>query len=102
MIKRLPTMQETQVQFLGWEDPLENGSATHSSIPGVPCGSPGKEYACNVGDLGSVSPWARKIPWRRESLLTPVFWPHKELEMTERLSLSLFPEEKWRILHLQT
>ena len=25
-------MQETQVQFLGWEDPLEQGMATHSSI----------------------------------------------------------------------
>ena len=26
------TMQETWVQFLGWEDPLEKGSATHSSL----------------------------------------------------------------------
>ena len=25
-------MQETRVQFLGWEDPLEKGIATHSSI----------------------------------------------------------------------
>ena len=25
-------MQETQVRFLGWEDPLEEGRATHSSI----------------------------------------------------------------------
>ena len=25
-------MQETRVQFLGWEDPLEKGMATHSSI----------------------------------------------------------------------
>ena len=25
-------MQETQVQSLGWEDPLEEGTATHSSI----------------------------------------------------------------------
>ena len=25
-------MQETQVQSLGWEDPLEEGMATHSSI----------------------------------------------------------------------
>ena len=30
-IKRLPTMQETQVQSLGWEDPLEKKMATHSS-----------------------------------------------------------------------
>ena len=32
MLKRLPTMQETQVQSLGWEDPLEKEMATHSSI----------------------------------------------------------------------
>ena len=40
--------------------------------------------------------WVGKIPWRREQLLTPVFWPgefhglyspwgHKESDMTERL-----------------
>ena len=32
MVKNLPAMQETQVQFLGQEDPLEKGMATHSSI----------------------------------------------------------------------
>ena len=32
MVKNLPEMQETQVQPLGWEDPLEKGMATHSSI----------------------------------------------------------------------
>ena len=32
LVKNLPAMQETWVQFLGWEDPLEKGSATHSSI----------------------------------------------------------------------
>ena len=42
--------------------------------------------------------WVRKIPWRREKLPTPVFWPgklnglyslyHKESDMTEQLSLS--------------
>ena len=30
-IKNLPAMQETQIQALGWEDPLEKGMATHSS-----------------------------------------------------------------------
>ena len=30
-VKRLPTMQETRVQFLGREDPLEKEMATHSS-----------------------------------------------------------------------
>ena len=32
MVKRLPTMQETWVQSLGQEDPLEKETATHSSI----------------------------------------------------------------------
>ena len=32
MVKNLPATQENQVQFLGWEDPLEKGMATHSSI----------------------------------------------------------------------
>ena len=31
-VKRLLTTQETRVQFLGWEDPLDKGMATHSSI----------------------------------------------------------------------
>ena len=30
--KNLRAMQETYVQFLGWEDPLEEGMAIHSSI----------------------------------------------------------------------
>ena len=32
MVKNLPAVQETLVQSLGWEDPLEKGKATHSSI----------------------------------------------------------------------
>ena len=32
MVKNLPAMWETWVQSLGWEDPLEKGKATHSSI----------------------------------------------------------------------
>ena len=42
MVKNLPTMQETQVQSLGREDPLEKGKDTHSSI------------------------LARRIPWTEE------------------------------------
>ena len=53
-------MQETQVQSLGWEDPLEKGMATHSS---------------NL---------AWKIPWMEEpGRYSP--WGRKELDMTERL-----------------
>ena len=32
MVENPPTMQETRVRSLGWEDPLEEGMATHSSI----------------------------------------------------------------------
>ena len=32
LVKSLPALQETWVQSLGWEDPLEKGKATHSSI----------------------------------------------------------------------
>ena len=60
MIKHLPTMQETWVQSLGWEDLLEKGKATHSSS------------------------LAWKIPWMEES---GRLWSmgHKESDMTERL-----------------
>ena len=44
MVKNLPAMQETQVQFLGLQDPLEKGMATHSRI------------------LAWRIPWT--IPWR--------------------------------------
>ena len=63
---------------------------------GFPGGSADKESACNGGDLGSMI-GVGKIPWRRERLPTPVFWPgefhglyrpwgHNESDTTERLS----------------
>ena len=36
LVKNLPARQETWVRTLGWEDPLEKGKATHSSILGLP------------------------------------------------------------------
>ena len=53
-------MQETWVQSLGWEDPLQKGMATHFSILALlgninfPGGSDGKESTCDTGDLGSI------------------------------------------------
>ena len=32
MVNNMPAIQETQLRSLGWEDPLEEGMATHSSI----------------------------------------------------------------------
>ena len=39
---------------------------------GFPCGSAGKESACNVGDP-VLFPWVRKICWRKDRLPIPVF-----------------------------
>ena len=61
MVKNPPAMQETRVRSLGWEDPLENRMATHSSI--LAWRIPRTE---ETGRLQSVG--------------------HKELDMTERLS----------------
>ena len=63
MVKNFPVMQETQVQSLGWEDLLEKGMATHSSI------------------LAWRSPWTEK-PGRLQSMGCKV------LDMTKQLSLS--------------
>ena len=52
MVNRLPTMQETWVQSLGWEDPLEKEMATHSST-----------LAWRIHGWRSLvgySPWGRK------------------------------------------
>ena len=73
------------------------------AILGFPGGSDGKGSAYNAGELDLI-PGSGKIPWRREWLCTPVFWPgesdgqrslagyspygHKELDMTEQLILS--------------
>ena len=58
MLKNPPTMQETRVRFLGWEDPLEKEMATHSSV------------------------LAREIPWTEEpGGYSP--GDHKESNMTE-------------------
>ena len=59
-----------------------------SGKEGFPGGSAGKESAFNVGD--GFSPWVGKIPWRRESLPTPVFWPG-ELHRQSRGSQSWTP-----------
>ena len=64
MVKNLPAIQETCVRPLGWEDPLEKGMATHSSI------------------------LAQRIPWTEEPDRLQ-FMGHKELDTAERLTISL-------------
>ena len=52
LVKNLPTVQETWVQSLGWEDPLEKQMATHASILAW------KIYGQR--SLVGCSPWAHK------------------------------------------
>ena len=67
-----------------------------SSSQGFPGGSVVKNL--HAIQRPGFDPWVGKIPWRREKLPTPVFWPgefhglygpwgHKELGKTKRLSL---------------
>ena len=98
-------MQETQVQFLGWEDTLEiPWRRNRLPIPvflGFPGGSDGKESTCNVGDLVLIpelgrSPGEGKVYLHQYSGLENFMdcivhgvaksWTY----MTEQLSLSLF------------
>ena len=53
LVKNLPAVQETWVQSLGWKDPLEKGTATHSSILAW-----GISWAEQSGRL--YCPWGRK------------------------------------------
>ena len=61
MVKSLPTMQETWVLSLGWEDPVEKIMATHSSI------------------LAWRIPWTKE-PGRIQSIVS------QKLDMTELMN----------------
>ena len=67
LVENSPEMWETWVQSLGWEDPLEMGTATHSVIP-------------TIFWPGEFNPWG-----------------HKELDTTEQLSLHFTSESMWQI-----
>ena len=98
LVKNLPAMQETPVQFLDWEDPLEKGQATHSSILEFPLWSDGKGSTCNVEDLSSIPGLERspggghgnppqysclENPCEHRSLADYSPWVCKDLDMTE-------------------
>ena len=56
LVKNPPAMQETPVQFLGWEDPWRRNRLSTPIFLGFPTGSAGKESTCNEGDLGFKDP----------------------------------------------
>ena len=67
--KNLPAMQQTQVRSLSWEDPLEEGMATHPFLSGEPHGQ---------RSLAGYSPWNFKAS-----------------DTTEQLTLSLSGRNHW-------
>ena len=76
MVKNLPAVQETWVQSLGWEDPLEEGMTTHSSI------------------------LAWRIPWTEELAgYNPC--SRKESDTTERLSTAQGRQSKLNVYSLK-
>ena len=53
MVKNLPAIQETRVRSQGWEDSLEKGMATHSSILAwkIPCLAGNSPRVCKESDM---------------------------------------------------
>ena len=74
LVKNLTAMQETTVRFLGWEDLLGEGIDYQSSILRFPWWLRWWRIHLQCG-IPRFDPWVGKIPWRREQLPTPVFWP---------------------------
>ena len=82
-VKRLPTMWETQVQPLGWEDLLKKEMATHSSILGWKI--PWMEEA---GWLQSVGSQRVENDWGTSLSFLSVCWPCCQGQMCGGVSLS--------------
>ena len=69
-VKHLPTMQETWVRSLGWEDPLEKEVATHSSTCGWRSVVGYSPWVCKESD---TTEWLHYIPVLRNSLCLQLF-----------------------------
>ena len=55
LVKNPPALQETQVRFLGWEDPLEKEMATHSGILALEI--PWSQEPGRLQSMGSQRTW---------------------------------------------
>ena len=61
LVKNLPAMQETLVQFLGQKDPGRRDGLPTLVFLGFPGGSAGKESTHNAGDLGLIPGLGRSL-----------------------------------------
>ena len=100
MIKNLPAMWETQVQSLGWEDPLEKGMATHPSILAwrIP-------WTEEPGGLRSVGLQRARHDWATNTFIQYLswkmsfFWNHVWVDEVKRRCTV---EVVWRSSHRST
>ena len=89
LVKNLPVMQETLVQFLGQKICWRRDRLLTPVFLGFPCGSAGKESACNVGGLGSIPGLGRSLEKGYVSMLLSPFIPPSP-SSSPPLSISLF------------
>ena len=106
-------MQNTQVRFLDWEDPLEKGKAAHSSISGL------------ENSIDCVSPWGRKESSATFTFTScsksPLLYPHSKEYIIEytfkcsyvsfsqyfpvnqppQLSIYIFKQRKFQVCQMQ-
>ena len=68
-VKRLPAVQETRVQSLGWEDPLEKEMATHSTT--LAWKTPRTEEPGRLQSMGVAKSWAQLSNFTFTFILTP-------------------------------
>ena len=61
LVKNPPALQKTPIGFLGQEDPLKKGKATHSSILGLPLWLSWVRICLQCRRHG-FNPWVEKIP----------------------------------------
>ena len=104
LVKNLPAVQETQVQFLGQENLLKKDRLPTPVFLGFPSGSAGKESTCNAGNLGSIpglgksSGEGNSCPLQCSALENFMdcisSWGLKVSDTTEQLSLLLFVDRE--------
>ena len=98
MVKRLPTMWETWVWSLGWEDPLEKEMATHSSTLAWKIlwkEEPGSLLSMGSQRVGqNTLIWTNLISRTHVPYLTRLLWELKQITSVKLPGKPLFPEQE--------
>ena len=74
LVKNPPAIQETLVQFPGWEDHWRRDRLPTPVFLGFPCGSAGKKSTCNEGNLGLIPGLGRSLKKRKAHHSSILAW----------------------------